>query len=133
MVFDKGVESIHFVYYHYLQELTQFLGSILEKREKKYSNDTIQERRYFQIFEEKYKFMCERLRNELDIALGYLNNEKMSYNDVRFTKIATHIMFIQSLSKFANESNKLEFENVLEKVKKYDRQINCFIKLYFDK
>ena len=125
MVFDKGVESIHFVYYHYLTELTQSLCYFLNKS----SNES----KLKSQFDQKYKFICDRLRKELDLTFGCLIVEKMSFNDVKYTKIATHMMFVQSLSSYANDTNKLESETVLEMIKKHDRQINCFIKLFLNK
>ena len=122
------MESIHFVYYQYLIELTQKLRSLLPFTTEIQNKEKLRDQ-----FNQEYKFLCDRLRKELELAMSCLNIEKMSFNDVRFTKIATHIMFVESLSEFANDVNKIECENILDKVKTSNRQINCFLKLYLNK
>ena len=129
MVFDKGVESIHTVYYYYLVELTRVLDSLLEDFEKARISLEINGK-VKAFFNEKYAFLIDRLRKELDVSYSCLSIDKMNYNDIRYTKIVTHVMFIQKLKNHSNELNRMECKNILDKFRINSLRLNCFSRLF---
>ena len=52
----------------------------------------------------------------------------MDYNDIKYTKIVTHMMFVQSLKEHANDENKTKCENILNMLTINQKNLNCFIK-----
>ena len=126
IVFDKGVESIHFVYYHYLVVLCQSMKSLLAAN----NIDTIVNKQIENCININYAIICDRLSQELDCALDCLSANKMAFNEIRYTKLSTHIMYMQALKENVNKSNRDKFEKVYKDLDLTKSRLNCFMKLY---
>ena len=73
---------------------------------------------------QKFKIIFDRLNRETNIAFEYLKVEKMSYNDIRFTKINTHYNFIKKLGKYDSNKN---YEIFFSKFQDNHERLNCFL------
>ena len=124
MVFDKGVESIHSSYYEYLSQLINKLEALLSKNNISCEIE--------QIFNEKYKFLCDRLKREVDLALNSLEKTSLAYNEIKFSKIVYHLMFLKRLVAFTdrNSEGSLIYSQISEKLKAHSSNLNCFMQIY---
>ena len=121
-MFDKGVESIHFIFFQYLNELVRSLELLLfdlKNNKKQNRQNEIDD-----LFTQKFKFICGRLDKELNIALEHLKLDKMCYNDIKYTKISAHYNFVKNLGKFTLG---LDHEIILSKFNNHHGILNCFL------
>lgn len=115
-MFDKGVDSIHSSELIYLRELTLVLEQLLSKET---NNQAVRE-----CLDKTYSFLYTRLEEELISCASYLN--KMKYNEIRFAKIASHLIFIKHFSKFINDSGR-KVESISQLLKNTSSNFNTFL------
>jgi hypothetical protein len=84
------------------------------------------------IFNEKVRSMTLRLQKELDYAFKCFNLESMCYNDVKFSKIAYHIMFLVSLGKYANVDNQIMIQELSDRLNSSKKHLDCFIQVFIN-
>lgn len=115
MVFDKGVETVHSAHFIYLYAL---LGK-LEHRKSTSLN-------------EKFEIMVERLEKEIDMMARCLNS--MSYNELRYSRLASHLLFIMndSIQAQLTTENRERLDKLLDsKLKDVSTYFNSFLVNYY--
>ncbi len=128
MVFDKGVESIQNSYYFYLIYLSDALVHLMKRIDQQL---TIY-KSIFDYLNLKYNFLSKRLSVELELALKLIC--QMYYNDLKYTKIASHLMFLQKLAAYANDQNLTQLNAaVLSKLDTNKHLLNSFLQQKFEK
>jgi hypothetical protein len=75
----------------------------------------------------EYEFIYERGLNEYKITCDLLNKQKMYFNEIRYTKLVVHFMFISILSKYTDDKNQLKAQEIFSRMKESENQFNCFI------
>ncbi|CAF1018189.1 unnamed protein product [Brachionus calyciflorus] len=118
VVFDKGVDAINTSYLYFLIELIKQIETILV-------ND--KEESLLNLFETKFELIKARLNSELDLSLKYLDINKMGFNDFKYSKVSSHLMFLSKLVKYYESG----FEDVKNKLEKSELNLNCFIQSNF--
>lgn len=128
-MFDKGVDATHSSEIIYLNELAQIIDDLLNKHAK--NNDFCD---ITTSLEKTYRFLESRLTHEM---LAYESSLKhMKYNDIKLTKIATHLMFLRLFLKRIeknnnnNNNNFTKYQKVLENIR--DLNFNFYIKNYLE-
>ncbi|CAF1076680.1 unnamed protein product [Brachionus calyciflorus] len=118
VVFDKGVDAINTSYLYFLIELIKQIETILvlDKEES-----------LLNLFKVKFELIKGRLNSELDFSLKYLDINKMGFNDFKYSKVSSHLMFISNLGKYYESG----FEDVKIKLEKSELNLNCFIQSNF--
>lgn len=98
-VFDKGVDSTNNSEIVYLNELTKTIGDLFDKLK---NTNGINES-----LEKTFRLLETRLIQELTLFEASL--EQMKYNDIKMTKVVTHLMFLRLFDKRIenNNNNKL--------------------------
>lgn len=119
IVFDRGVESVQNSLFYFLVDICTRLNELLSSVE----NQEIEE--YFNL---KYKLILVTVDNELDNAVAQL--AKMAYNDVKYAKISCCLKFLNLLCTHPNQVNKQKFSNLLNKLKKHQQFLSCFIQTH---
>ena len=113
------MESIQNSYYYYLIDLSDALAKLLRRLD----TEDIKA-----LFNEAFNRLGERLNTELDQTLDSL--KKMLFNELKYTKLACHIMFLQKLSSFATDKNKTELNSVVDKIQANHEYFNSFLQFY---
>ncbi len=90
----------------------------------KYNIDSVKLKSFLN---EEYEFIYERTLEEFQITYNLIKKDKMHFNEIRYTKVVVHFMFIFLLSKFINNQNKLKAQQIFLKLKESEKNLNCFL------
>lgn len=115
MVFDKGVETVHSAHFTYLSELL----------------DKLEHRKCVNL-NEKFETMIERLEKEVDMVARCMNS--MSYNELRYSRLASHLLFVMNDSVQAQlaTENRQRLDKLLDsKLKDVSTHFNSFLVNYY--
>ncbi len=116
--FDKGVESIPSSYYCHLVDIIDVLQGLLVTDQGGSDFNSI------------YKLICLRLSAELDRCFMIL--DRMYFNELTSTKIASHLMFGKKLVRFADSTNQAEIRRLVQRVDDHRQLFNSFILKHID-
>lgn len=79
-------------------------------------------------FNNTFRSICNRLELELNTTAFML--KRMHFNDLKFTKVASHLMFLQKLAPFTRKSNQDGLSEELRKLRKKGKFLNSFMHVY---
>ena len=123
MVFDRGVDAISNSYYSYSEIICKTLKSLLSNQTTNDSNQNSMD-----LFHAKFKMILDRSESEFTRALNQLDAEQMAYNEIRFTKLSCHLMFLSKLgSNLQDKSIQSALKSFMSRVESEQSLLNCFI------
>ena len=120
--FDKGVESIQSSYYYHLVDICEVLAGLLQLSG---NNESLMD-----MFNSNYKLICSRLNAELDRT--FLILDRMYFNELTSTKLASHLMFVKKLAGSADSNNQDEMRRVVQCVNERRELFNSFLLMHLD-
>ena len=124
IVFDKGVDAVYSSNYHYLIEIITRIKYLFQ------SDIFVSQPDIQSLFNEKYNYLANRLNIELDSAFKSMNNDNMSYNEIKYSKIVYHLMFFKKLIEYCNKENQILNEEIYLKLIKNRENLNCFMQKF---
>ncbi len=120
LVFDRGVDPVHTVHYFYLRELINQIELILNQK----PSSTI----LLDQFNEKFHLIALKGAEELKTSLELIDQNRMSYNEVRYTRLTVHLMLMGRLEKLASEENRELKRNTFRKLSESHQMLNSFVR-----
>jgi hypothetical protein len=123
-VFEKGVETVHNSYFHYLNELLKAMLALL-------NSPSILAQRFQSELDVKFALLSQRIVKDVDFAIKCLDKATMAYNEITFSRIVYHLMFTQAMAKYVSEGEaKALNEATVERIRQSELNLNCFMKLF---
>jgi hypothetical protein len=131
IVFEKEIESVSNVIYFYSSQLVHKLSELMEtfnNTEADFDAEILTKIRDF--FSRKCKLICDRLANEVKISIELINENRMAYNDVKYTMLVCHVMFLRKLAAYCNDENTANRQIVFNKLLEHSSYLNCYLQSY---
>ena len=130
-MFDRGVDAVHSSQYYYAIELCKSIGQLLTRVQHGQEPIPQAERdKCEQYFHRSFSQLAERLGKELDAALASMSREKMTYNEIRYTSLACHLLFLTKLrgrlTESANEQ-RASLDQLLARLDSNRPLLNCLV------
>ena len=128
--FDKGVESVQNSHYYHLIDLCEVLHRLVLQLTEGSSN-SLWDSTLLESLNDSFSLICSRLKTELYTAVKTL--KQMHFNELQFTKVTSHLMFLQKLAPYVNESNRTRLEDELTQLKGANKKLlNSFMHVYLE-
>ena len=134
-MFDRGVDAIHSSQYYYATELCQSIEHLLNRLSTSNQGMFAQtdKEKSVDYFEQSYGKLTERINNELDNALASMSRTRMSYNEIRYTSLACHLLYLTKLKSInKNPANQRALDSVLARLESNKPIINCLIQSFLN-
>jgi hypothetical protein len=138
IVFEKEIESVSNVVYFYSNQLVLVLDKLMRinnnftiaAADNNSSDQTNLANAISECFSDKYNLICDRLANETQTTIELINENKMAYNDVKYTKLVCLMMFLRTLAGYCSKENTKNRQIVFNKLLEHDSYLNCYMKSY---
>lgn len=117
-VFDKGVDATNNSEIVYLNELTKTTSELFDKLK---NSSEIRES-----MEKTFRLLENRLIQELTLFETSL--KQMKYNDIKMTKVVTHLMFLRLFDKRIENNNTNKLITFIRKTS--DLNVNFYLRNY---